>query len=101
MCFDTIAANRVCYYINKTGCVIVDIRNANEYAKGHIPSAINIPSDELHKYCNYLSKYEEVILYCSRGNQSLLSAKSLSFGRAKIISVYGGIHAYRGELVKG
>lgn len=98
MCFDTIAANSVCYYINKPGCIIVDIRDASDYSKGHIPSAINIPYDNLQTYTNYLSRYNEVILYCSRGNKSLLAAKSLRLGHGKAISLYGGLHAYRGDL---
>ena len=48
-----------------------------------------------------LARYKEVVLYCSRGNTSLLIAKNLQLPGVKAINLYGGIHAYRGELEKG
>lgn len=101
MGFETIAANSVYYYINKPGCIIVDLRSSQEYTKGHIPSAVNIPYEELSRYSSMLARYQEVVLYCSRGNMSLLMAKNLKLPGVKVINLYGGIHVYRGELEKG
>ena len=101
MCFETIAANNVSCYIYKPNCVIVDLRDASDYIKGHIPSAINIPCEDLNRYVSYLSQYEEIVLYCSRGNNSMLAARSLSIPGARVMSLYGGIRAYRGEIQKG
>ena len=101
MCFDTIPAKYICNYINKASCVIVDLREPAEFCSNHIPTAINIPYGQINDYTRYLCSYQEVVLYCARGNASLLAARYLNLGNTKVYNVYGGLQAYRGELVRG
>lgn len=101
MYFDTIPAKAVYMYINKPNCIIVDIRQCSEYVSGHIPSAVNIPHEQLQENSCYLEQFEVVVLYCSRGNISLLEARKLHLKNSRVLNVYGGLHAYRGELVRG
>ena len=43
-----------------------------------------------------LSKYENAILYCERGNLSLLATKEISkYSKGHIMSVGGGYNAYQ------
>ena len=44
--------------------VLLDVRPAGEYKNGHIPKAINIPSEELSAKLKKLSKNKEYIAYC-------------------------------------
>jgi rhodanese-related sulfurtransferase len=47
------------------GPVVVDLRNREEYANGHIPSAKNIPYDELEaRALDELSPSDQIVLYC-------------------------------------
>ncbi len=96
---DTIPAKNLSQYINKPGCLIVDLRDYSEYAKGHIPSAVNIPIERIEKQSQQFIGYKEIVLYCSRGSHSLMCARSLKTNCC-CYSVYGGICAYRGTLVK-
>ncbi|MHC4624286.1 MAG: rhodanese-like domain-containing protein [Planctomycetota bacterium] len=42
---------------------VVDVRKTTDYAKGHIPGAINLPEDMWHTFCG-LSRDRVNILYC-------------------------------------
>lgn len=49
----------------KKGLVtVVDVRPSDEFARGHIAGAINVPIDELGKRLKSLPKCREVIAYC-------------------------------------
>lgn len=44
--------------------VLLDVRPTNEFEKGHIPGALNVPIDELTKRLKKLPKTKEYIAYC-------------------------------------
>ena len=44
--------------------VLLDVRPANEFRKGHIPGAVNIQVDELSRKLKKLPKNKEYIAYC-------------------------------------
>ncbi len=43
---------------------IIDVRDNESFKKGHVPSAINIPSHEWKEHLNNLNKNKKLILYC-------------------------------------
>lgn len=47
------------------GALFIDVRTPQEYGKGHLPGAINIPLDVIDK--EETLKNKEVILYCKSG----------------------------------
>jgi len=98
MSFDTIRANDIVKYIGDPNTVIIDLRDQKEYDAGHIPTAVNIPYEELDKQTNSLGLHTLLIFYCDRGNISLLAARDLMKYGYNIKSLYGGINAYRGKL---
>lgn len=57
--------------------VLVDVRDAAEYQEGHIPTAINIPSEIFAAKSGILSKEKKVIVYCNTGSRSYLAYKKL------------------------
>lgn len=96
MYVDTIRAKDIDRYFGKGECVLVDLRGRDEYTKSHIPSAINIPYEDIDDYMNQFNHYNQVILYCDRGNLSLLAAKELSKKcKGQMISIGGGFNAYK------
>ena len=101
MSFDTIRTNDIEKYIGKPKVLIIDLRDKYEYDEGHIPSAVNIPYIELDHYKSSLSMSYLLILYCERGNISLLAARDLMKDGYNIKSLYGGLRAYRGRLERG
>lgn len=100
MTFETIRAKDVEMYIGRPNTLIVDIREPDEYRRGHIPSSINIPYGEFDQWKKSISFDLLLILYCDRGNLSLLLARELSSEGFRVKNIYGGLNAYRGPLAR-
>ncbi len=98
MSFDTIRANEITYYIGKQNVLIIDLRDREEYIAGHIPTAVNIPYEDLEENKAGLKQYHLLVFYCDRGHISLMAARDLIKDGFNIKSLYGGIRAYRGKL---
>ena len=98
MSFDTIRTNDINKYIGNNHVMIIDLRDKEEYDSGHIPTAVNIPYEELEDQKQYLHKDNLLIFYCDRGNISLLAARDLIKDGFNIKSLYGGIRSYHGKL---
>ena len=101
MSFETIRTNDISKYIGKRNVSIIDLREPYEYEASHIPTAINIPYEELEEKKCSLNCNNLLIFYCDRGNISLLAARDLIKYGYNIKSLYGGIRAYRGSLDRG
>lgn len=99
MSFETIRANDVINYIGRPNVLIIDLRDRVDYIKGHIPSAVNIPYDNLDHEIHNLSRNKLLVFYCDRGHISLMAARDLIRHGYRIKSMHGGIRAYNGELV--
>lgn len=98
MSFETIRTNEIEKYIGRENVLIIDLRDRAEYSAGHIPTAVNIPYEELDKYKSNILRSNLLIFYCDRGNISLLAARDLIKEGYNIKSLYGGIRAYRGSF---
>ncbi len=61
--------------------VFVDVRPSTDFAKGHIPGAMNIPADELDKRWQTLPKGRTVVLYESGNSPGDVCAQSKAAGR--------------------
>ena len=58
--------------INRSDALIVDLRGAEDYAKGHILGARNIPLADLERRAGELDKHKAkpLILHCGDGNRA-------------------------------
>src|SRR4030095_4564221 len=61
--------------------VILDTRPASEYIAGHIPGAISIPVDDLHRRLKELTKSREYVAYC-RGPYCIYADRAVEILRA-------------------
>lgn len=90
--------------LQDAGAPVVDVREPDEFADGHLPGAVNIPRGLLefevdgHPAVNYataeaLSHRERpVVLYCLSGGRSALAAEALKrLGFTSPVSLAGGI----------
>ncbi len=57
--------------------VLVDVREPNEYAEGHIPGAVNIPIRTLAKNLDKLPKDKPVVVYCRTGHRAGMATAAL------------------------
>lgn len=105
MDFQNINIKNLNEYIGRNDVIIIDIRVKREYLKGHIPKSINIPLTinsslgEIEEHILNSCQDKMVILYCARGNVSLIVARRLYEEGYNIKSLWGGINYYRGDLI--
>jgi len=74
--------------------VVVDLRSADAYARGHIVSARNIPSDELEAKLSTLAKDKSkpIVAVCDSGVSSTRSVNTLrSQGFESVYGLRGGM----------
>ena len=82
--------------------ILLDVRTEEEYAKGHIPGAICISSDEIKAKANELlpDKEQMIYVYCRSGNRSRqASEKLVKLGYTSVVEI-GGINSWKGEIVR-
>jgi rhodanese-related sulfurtransferase len=79
--------------------VLIDVREADEYAAGHIAGAIHMPRGllefKLGNTPELASRELNIVLYCKNSGRSALAACSLQdMGYLKVTSIAGGIDAW-------
>jgi rhodanese-related sulfurtransferase len=76
--------------------MLVDVREPEEFAHGHIPGAINIPQSDLATRLAELPRDRPLLTVCASGMRSLRSAQFLhQQGYRDVASVAGGTNAWR------
>ena len=58
--------------------IVLDVRRADERAKGHIPGSMHIPLDELRIRLGELPKEKEIIASCQSGQRSYFACRLLA-----------------------
>ncbi|MDP1524565.1 MAG: rhodanese-like domain-containing protein [Rhodocyclaceae bacterium] len=82
--------------------VIIDVREYDEYAAGHLPGAINIPRGVLEFKIGMVPecarKDGAFLIYCRTSGRAALSAVQLQkLGYSDILSMAGGFDAWNTE----
>lgn len=81
---------------------LIDVREADEQAKGTIPGAVKLPRGILERDIEQVTtdKDRKIVLYCGGGFRSALAAVNLQkMGYKKVISMDGGWRGWQ-ELQK-
>ena len=84
--------------INHENAEILDLRSAEDFAKGHILNSVNLVAAALDEKQKELEKYKDktVILCCNQGQESVRVARTLKMkGIEKIYCLKGGIIAWQ------
>lgn len=80
--------------------ILVDVRSRDNFAKGHIPMAINVPLELIQEGHYSLQRGKVLIVYCENGGSSTRAARILSEKGFKVINTIGGLHEYKGAITK-
>jgi rhodanese-related sulfurtransferase len=56
---------------------VVDVRDAKEFAEGHVPGAINIPVEAFASGSGVLDKNRQIVVYCNSGGRSYNAYRKL------------------------
>jgi molybdopterin/thiamine biosynthesis adenylyltransferase/rhodanese-related sulfurtransferase len=81
------------------GVVLVDVRESEEWDRGHIPGAVHVPRGYLESRIDAAAPDRDarVILYCASGQRSALAAHTLKdlLGYSNVASMTGGITLWK------
>ena len=81
--------------------VLLDVRDADEFATGHIPGAVNLP---LSRICEAEDRFPDadtpLFVYCLSGARSSRGVAALAEMGFTNVKNIGGIRSYSGELEK-
>jgi rhodanese-related sulfurtransferase len=93
-CLSPVVATQM---INHQNAVVLDIRNREAYAAGHIVNAISIPITELETHYKKLepSKKQPIIVLCGTGQESPRAAELLTKNGFNTFILAGGIRGWK------
>ena len=83
--------------------MLVDVREDNEWEKGHLPGAIHMARGVIERDIETVSpnKKQELVLYCGGGYRSALAAENLAkMGYKNVLSMDGGVKAWKESKLK-
>lgn len=83
--------------------LILDVRNEDEFAEGHLKNAIQIPVKELKENLSDIEKFKDelVLVYCRSGKRSAEAMDILKEnGFKNLVHMKDGISKWDGEVEK-
>ena len=81
--------------LNHHAVTLIDVRNANEWAVGHIAGAIHIPLGRLAERFGEIPQGKPIVMQCAGGARSLIGASVLKArGVDRVINLVGGFGAW-------
>ena len=92
-----VSALQATQLMNQGKCMVLDVRNPDEFAAGHIKNAKNIPLAELSQRLAELEKQKanSVIAVCASGKRSATAVATLTRAAfTQAVSLDGGMAAW-------
>ena len=91
--YQTITPEQAKQFIDAGGSVILDVRQPDEYATGHIRSAVLLPVGEIEAQSATVlpDKDMKILVYCRSGNRSAVAAAALQTLGYTDVNDFGGI----------
>ena len=75
---------------------VVDVRERDEFASGHIPGALNAPLSELAEHVELFRATGSVYVVCQAGGRSARACEALEeAGLSGLVNVVGGTGAWK------
>lgn len=84
--------------LDRSDCVVLDVRSVREYRSGHIPGALNIPHRHVRDRLDELQPYRgrDIVVYCEAGLRARLAQTALArAGFANAYHLVGDMAAWR------
>ncbi|WP_018986069.1 rhodanese-like domain-containing protein [Methylophilus methylotrophus] len=84
--------------MNRKSALVLDVRDAGEFAQGHLQGARNIPLSQLDARSKELEKFRDkpVLIVCQRGSRASKAAKLLKAQNFSALNVLkGGMQAWQ------
>jgi sulfur-carrier protein adenylyltransferase/sulfurtransferase len=90
---EEIDVSRARELLTESAAAVVDVRERDEWAEGHIPGAVHVPRGSLESRIESVvpDRSQAVVVYCSGGSRSAFAAKTLEeLGYGNVLSLAGG-----------
>jgi len=71
--------------------LLLDVREAHEFAAGHVPGALNIPLTELRRRLDELPRDREIWLHCVVGQRAYYATRALAQRGHRVRNLSGGL----------
>ncbi len=82
--------------LKKTDGEIIDVRETDEYATGHLPQAKNIPlAGIMMNPTQFFETDKKYYIVCESGGRSMYACEVLEANGYDVTNVIGGTSAYR------
>ena len=87
--------------LEQTGALLVDVREAEEFAAGHVPGAINLPLSQMRRRFAELPRDREIWISCGVGQRAYYATRFLAQHgyRSRVLS--GGYTTYKAFKASG
>ncbi|SFH80135.1 rhodanese-like domain-containing protein [Pisciglobus halotolerans] len=83
--------------MKKENVDLIDVREADEFAAGHIPGATHVPLSGFPEAAEALDKNKHYHVICHSGGRSTMACEQLSQAGYDVTNIMGGMSAWRGE----
>jgi rhodanese-related sulfurtransferase len=93
-----VSPGQATHLVNREDALVVDVRDASEYAAGHVLGAKNVPLARIDAAGADLAKRKAkpVIVYCATGERAGKAAASLKKqGFTRVFNLSGGLKAWQ------
>jgi glyoxylase-like metal-dependent hydrolase (beta-lactamase superfamily II)/rhodanese-related sulfurtransferase len=78
--------------------LLIDVREPEEFAAGHVPGAVNVPQSDLASRLGELPRDRPIYVVCQAGMRSTRAAQFLrQVGFTRVLNVAGGTNAWMGS----
>lgn len=77
-----------------TNPTVIDVREPDEYASGHVPGARNLPLGELESRLSEIPTGDDVYMICQSGGRSARATEFLATKGVGAVNVEGGTSAW-------
>jgi NADPH-dependent 2,4-dienoyl-CoA reductase/sulfur reductase-like enzyme/rhodanese-related sulfurtransferase len=81
--------------LGQTQVLLLDVREPQEFARGHIPNAINLPLSQMRRRYAEVPKETEIWTYCGVGQRSYYATRFLAQHGCRVRNLSGGYTTYK------
>jgi rhodanese-related sulfurtransferase len=75
----------------ENGALLIDVREADEYQEGHVPSAISVPLSTIHDRVDEFRHEGTVYVICQSGGRSMRACQYLAdYEIDNLVNIAGG-----------
>ncbi len=82
------------HMIKNKGGLLLDVRSHEEFRRGSIPGAVNLPLQKINENHVYLDKKRPIIVCCVSGNRSAQAQSTLNLLGFNNVHDLGSIRKY-------